>query len=127
MPDRLPIHSPPMRRLVLICMMLLLPVQWTWAAAAAYCAHESGQAAQHMGHHEHQHQGASDDHGGKPATKAVADNDCGVCHLSNLQWLDATVAALPVASEPAPRRDRGAFFRSHIPSGPERPDRARAA
>ena len=116
-----------MRRLVLICMMLLLPLQWTWAAAAAYCEHESSATAQHLGHHEHKHHAATGDKSDKSASKALADNDCGVCHLSSLQWVDVTIATMDMTSAPPPQLERGVLFSSHIPSGPERPDRARTA
>ena len=113
-----------MRRLVLICMVLLLPVQWTWAAAASYCAHETGLASKHFGHHDHQHKAASSEASkdGKSAPAGL-DTDCDYCHLSGLQWiapvqalvLSPTVAALPPDGPPL----RG----SHLTSGPERPDR----
>ncbi|MGD9944269.1 MAG: hypothetical protein AB7S98_13635 [Burkholderiaceae bacterium] len=43
-----------MRRWLLALMFIVLPLQASWAAAAAYCAHESGAAARHLGHHEHE-------------------------------------------------------------------------
>ena len=120
-----------MRRLVLICMMLLLPLQWSWAAAAAYCEHETGAAAQHLGHHEHKHQADASDKGGKngkAASKTVVDDDCSVCHLSGLQWLDGMAAATVPALQARPHPvDQQALFSSHIPHGPERPDRSRIA
>lgn len=115
-----------MRRFVLLCMMMLLPLQWSWAAAAAYCAHETGGAAQHMGHHEHQHQAGAEEQSKVPAKTAV-DNDCGVCHLSGLHWLDAASHAVLALTAPLPLHEPGVFFRSFVPSGPERPDRPRAA
>ena len=44
-----------MRRWLSILMLTLLPLQFSWAAVAAYCGHETGQHAEHLGHHEHQH------------------------------------------------------------------------
>ncbi|MBP6338936.1 MAG: cobalt-zinc-cadmium resistance protein [Vitreoscilla sp.] len=113
-----------MRRLVLICMMLLLPVQWTWAAAAVYCEHETGAAAQHLGHHEHKHQGATGEvsKDGKTQSPPSADNDCGICHLG-VQWLLADLTLALPSSTHSPRLDVLADFSSHIPSAPERPDR----
>lgn len=117
-----------MRRLVLICMMLLLPVQWTWSATASYCAHETGLASNHFGHHDHQHKVSSNE-----ATKdsktapAGLDTDCHYCHLSTAQAmasvqvmvLSRTASTLPPDDPPL----RG----SHLTSGPERPDRLPAA
>lgn len=100
------------RRLLLICLLCLLPLQWGWAAAASLCAHESGVGAQHFGHHEHRHQEAGEqtgdaDHAKQPIKKsgsnnsgpagAVAgtDGDCASCHGQSLN----AVLALP--AEPA--------------------------
>lgn len=44
-----------MRRFVIICLLMILPLQWSWAAAASVCAHEADSAAQHLGHHQHDH------------------------------------------------------------------------
>lgn len=46
-----------MRRLLLVLLMLTMSAQWTWAAVASACQHESGPAAQHIGHHAHVHEG----------------------------------------------------------------------
>lgn len=117
-----------MRRLVLIIMMLLLPVQWTWAAAAAYCAHESNVGTQHIGHHVHEHHASGDvSKDGKTPSPPSADNDCGVCHLSGAAWLVLGQDLAFSGTEVPPRLDELADFSSHIPSGPERPDRALAA
>lgn len=120
-----------MRRLVLICMMLLLPVQWTWAAAAAYCAHETGVAAKHMGHHEHKHQDQADAGKPSPDSKLTVpgglDSDCHFCHLGSVQWLAPTLVAAPPMTTAPPRFEYIEPTSSHIPSGPERPDRSLAA
>lgn len=34
--------------------MLAFLLQINWSLAKAYCSHESGSAAQHVGHHQHQ-------------------------------------------------------------------------
>ena len=73
----------PMRRWFAILLLVLLPLQAIWAAAAPYCEHEQAPAAaKHLGHHEHEHQDVDvgpDESPGKPgATHA----DCHVCHGS---------------------------------------------
>ncbi|MBA4342298.1 MAG: hypothetical protein C0423_09110 [Methylibium sp.] len=78
---------------MLIFLLLLLPVQWTWAAAASICRHESSIHASHFGHHEHRHDhqasatasvDASDD------TPQQGDSgvhaDCATCHAA-VPWL----------------------------------------
>jgi hypothetical protein len=76
-----------MRRWIAIVMLMLLPAQMSWAAVAAYCAHErSGAAAPHVGHHDHGgHAHAlaaasseAADEGAAPS--ASPDADCGHCH-----------------------------------------------
>jgi len=44
-----------MRRWLAIFLLVLLPAQLGWAAVGVYCAHESGAAADHFGHHAHRH------------------------------------------------------------------------
>lgn len=44
-----------MHRFVIICLLMILPLQWSWAVAASVCAHEADGTAQHLGHHQHEH------------------------------------------------------------------------
>ena len=44
-----------MRRWLSILLLVFMPFQFSWAAVATYCEHESGTRAQHFGHHEHEH------------------------------------------------------------------------
>lgn len=118
-----------MRRLVLICVMLLLPVQWTWAAAASYCGHETGIASKHFGHHDHLHKASSSDasKGGKSTSPAGLDLDCGYCHLGGSQWIAATQILLLLQMEATHSTEGPPPRGSHLTSGPERPDRLLAA
>ena len=86
----------PMRRWFAILLLVLLPLQALWAAAAPYCEHEKTPAAsKHLGHHEHEHQeavpGDVDTDGGSSLPTA-GHTDCHVCHGS------AVVAAVSVAA-----------------------------
>jgi hypothetical protein len=67
-----------MYRLVALFFALLLPLQFAWGAAAAYCQHEATiETSNHFGHHEHVHKADAK----KPAsTKLAGDTDCGTCH-----------------------------------------------
>lgn len=67
------------RRFVLVFMMCLLPLQWSWAAAASVCEHESGGKA-HFGHHEHQHADDTGSDAGSHSGPAAEHPDCQVCH-----------------------------------------------
>ena len=79
-----------MKRLLLILLLTLLPLQLSWAAVSGYSQNESVEAAQNFGHHEHKHQAQADD---MPKTKSSLslDPDCGVCHLSCV-----VIPAMPV-------------------------------
>ncbi len=88
-----------MRRFLILLFAIMLPLQFAWAGAAAYCHHESAPqdntiaAASdnwHFGHHSHAHQGKVSQHGstdskdGKGNIK-LPDLDCAVCHFASAQ------------------------------------------
>jgi Ca2+/Na+ antiporter len=92
-----------MRRWLLILLIALLPLQFTWAATAAYCQHERAANTQHIGHHEHEHkeraeQSAVKDKSQESSTlgSKASDSDCGYCHLSTVK---PVVMAAPKLSE----------------------------
>lgn len=91
-----------MRRLIVILMLLIVPLQLGYAAAAAYCQHESGSAAGHFGHHAHEHHERSTDAKdvGKGKVSMQVDQDCGFCHL---QMPQLPTQPLPWASLPTER------------------------
>jgi hypothetical protein len=52
-----------MRRWIAIFLIVLLPLQFSWAVAADYCLDEQGSGAAHFGHHahpDHEHAGVDD-------------------------------------------------------------------
>lgn len=75
-----------MIRWLLIVLMVLLPAQFSWAAAAPYCAHESDPTSFHIGHHAHVHRGSSADAQQTPAapdeetSKGALGSDHSDCH-----------------------------------------------
>ena len=74
-----------MRHWLLIFLVVLLPMQLSWAAVASYCQHESnGATAQHIGHHDHDHEGdagpADSSNGKTTGSSGAVDLDCGTCH-----------------------------------------------
>jgi hypothetical protein len=76
------LQSATMKRYLAIFLLVLLPMQFSWAAMAGYCQHETGVTAQHPGHHAHDH--ATADHqesSAKTAPSACMDHDCATCHL----------------------------------------------
>lgn len=114
-----------MRRWLTLLLLVILPLQFSYAVAASYCQHESGTHAGHFGHHVHVHQdGDHEGHDGKgkPKSKLLIDNDCTGCHWSKPELLpDALeVPALPAAS--APHASDLAPYSSVDPHRIERPN-----
>jgi hypothetical protein len=117
-----------MRRWLLILLLVAIPFQVVWGSAARYCAHETSVAAKkHLGHHEHSHQ-VDGDAGvaldPDPGAVTTYDQDCSICHLGAAVSLTGSmpvIVAVPTASRPGTPPQR---FLSHVPAGPERPDRA---
>ncbi len=120
-----------MRRWVFAFLLLVVPFQLVWGSVAPYCAHEvSVSAKKHFGHHEHKHQAGGDI---VSATDDAADNtgayhaDCESCHLGCSAFIPTmipAVVALPHRNATRPPEPR---YDSHIPGGPQRPDRAHPA
>jgi hypothetical protein len=121
------------KKLLLILLLTILPIQYSWSMAAVYCQHEQGKVS-HFGHHGHQHQATaadegadgSDGHGaGKDAHKSKpskAHTDCEVCH-------HAVQASVPAADMPAMSVGGDTYalllpsqYLSHISEGPPRPN-----
>ncbi|HKX40119.1 MAG TPA: DUF2946 family protein [Burkholderiaceae bacterium] len=87
-----------MKRFFVLLLAVLLPLQFAWGAAAAYCQHETTtQSAAHLGHHQHVHKAEPGDGKvvGKVAGKLAADYDCGYCNT-------ATAAVMPAFETPLP-------------------------
>jgi len=114
-----------MRRRLVVFILLVLPFQFIWAAAAPYCAHETAAAAsKHPGHHQHIHQGGSDvaKAGDDGAGSGTNHTDCASCHAGAAATLPLPAADLTATPREVLREPTGPHYRSHTPSGPERPD-----
>lgn len=94
----------PMRRWIAILLLIVLPLQLTWAVAANYCQDESGSGVRHFGHHLHGHQGGVGSAKGAAKGgvkdlvkgKQQADRDCGCGgHLCGAHLLPTRVEAKP--------------------------------
>lgn len=112
----------PVKRLLIILMLLALPLQFSWAAAAVYCQHEEASTTQHFGHHEHKHDAEADQQIEKSSLSKL-HKDCGYCHaVSQASFLMQTaLLVIPTGSVHAELQPPS--FSSHIPDGPRRPDR----
>lgn len=112
-----------MKRLLLIFLLALFPLQASWAAVAAYCQHEEGAAAQHLGHHEHVHQASSADKRAPSGPSTVGlDLDCAACHASHVQPLLTDEISLPSLLAPSPALSRSLPYLSIAAGVPEKPN-----
>lgn len=85
-----------MRRWIAILLMIVLPLQLSWAVAANYCQDEQGAGAQHFGHHVHLHHDGLDAAKKLAKGKQQADRDCGCSgHLCGAHLLPAGLGDLP--------------------------------
>ena len=76
-----------MRRFLALLLLVMLPLNAAFAAAAGYCQHQKeSQQAAHFGHHTHHHDRAVDKVGD---SGAQTDLDCGFCHLSFSSFVPA--------------------------------------
>jgi hypothetical protein len=81
-----------MRKWLAILLLVFMPLQLTWAAMELYCQHESGAAAKHFGHHDHQHKTVDDTDASPDLNKyAGGDPDCAACHAGCASVLADTV------------------------------------
>lgn len=69
-----------MRRWFAVLLLMFLPLQAIWAAAAPYCAHEEDPATMHVGHHTHEHRDAQQSDDDESDELAGSHADCHVCH-----------------------------------------------
>ena len=125
-----------MRRWLSILLLVLLPFQFSWAAAASYCQHETGRLASHFGHHEHQHEPqheraklktSSADQGDAISKLGVLDNDCAVCHLGCVSPVATPQVVDFVRAIQVHDLSPVFGFESHISGVPQRPDCSLAA
>lgn len=103
-----------MRKFLILIFLIVLPLQWTTAAVAAYCLHETdGPAQQHMGHHAHEHQSDAAPTGDDPAGTDF-DADCPSCHSHYVQ------AAIVIDQATVPMSaDRNVIsYRAFLPEPP---------
>jgi len=113
---------------MLVCLLMLLPLQWSVAATGWYGPHpetEAQQGAWQLG----EMWIAASDAGAETTPTGVADSKhaCSSdCHVDDPLVLGVPLSGVP-PQHAAPHFEYFAPTSSHIPSGPERPDRLRAA
>lgn len=118
---------PPVRRLLAIALLALLPLQFSWAAVAAYCEHEAAVGAGHPGHHEHAHHGDAsldaDSDRSANSTAGSGDVECSHCHChGHCNGLLTLPDGLPGGLSTAPpSASADEAEGAHAPARPERP------
>ena len=118
-----------MRRLVLICLLMLLPLQWSVAAIGGYGPHpeiEAPDGTRPLAQTLLAASGGSVD----IAATGVADNEppcSSECHVDDPLWIGAPPSGVPPPHAAPPHFEYCAPTSSHSPPGPERPDWPAAA
>lgn len=114
------IYSAAVKRFVLLLLLTVLPLQISWAAGVAHCAHESDDgvhaSAVADGAHAHVHD-ADDGDEGHAAGPGI---DCSSFHLVALEPPVTSAQSLSRAGGTV-ADVRCAGYKSHIPSGLDRP------
>jgi len=106
-----------MRFWVITFLMVLMPLQFSWAATGQYCQHEKDISSKHLGHHVHQHPSPDrTDSNGDLGSVQVTDADCGTCHAG-------CSIALPKSEDTGSNQSK-LVFAAHPrdPSNPVPPD-----
>lgn len=101
-------------------MLMVLPLQYSWAAAAVYCEHDQEHSV-HFGHHGHEHQGQADQPDDQGKTGKV-HSDCEYCHFSCQAPFLPVLPDLALADGEIRLKPVRLSYTSYIPEGPKRPD-----
>jgi hypothetical protein len=111
-----------MKRYLAIFLLVLLPLQFSWAAIASYCQHETVETVEHPGHHSHVN--ASDDHQEthkNSSQSAGMDHDCATCHMGCTAALTSDMSPTTVATSNNHPLHLQAFPSTLSSERPERP------
>jgi cytochrome c553 len=109
------------KKLLLILLLTILPIQYSWSMAAVYCQHEPGKVS-HFGHHTHQHQTQADDGATDSGKSSKVHTDCEVCHhavQASAPAADGMALAQIVSVHAPPLPSQ---YLSYISEGPPRPN-----
>ncbi|MCU0767916.1 MAG: hypothetical protein MUD07_00505 [Burkholderiaceae bacterium] len=121
------IHSAAMRRWLAVLLLVLLPLQFSWAAAANYCGHHSGAAADQFSPHDHvfHHHGDAVDTGVADLADGALTSESGVdsghCHGYCVGMLDVPTLPLPMSVGSTPPSLHDTPSDEHVSAKPERP------
>lgn len=123
-----------MRHCIAVLLLVLLPLQFSWAAVADYCEHASSSVTDHPGHHDHSGHAHGAKAGGSDAQAASEDGssapldlDCGHCHGHCAAVLDVLEGLQPAAPRGAAPTLGELHCAEHTPAQPDRPQWASLA
>jgi hypothetical protein len=121
-----------MHRWLLTFLLVLLPLQFVWAAAAPYCGHEQSSDAQHVGHHAHVHRTSKSEAPGAEHSLVTSDagttldndldNDCVFCQHSACKSVIFEVSSLADIARSAVQAPTDAVRPMPEPDHIERPN-----
>ncbi|WP_157667506.1 hypothetical protein [Comamonas serinivorans] len=105
---------------LLLALLCLMPLQFSWAAVARYCQHEAVAPAQqpHAGHHSHEHRAQV-----AGVVSSLPDADCHYCHASVAPFVISQYAQQAPSVPPQQRlQSPNPAFPGWIPPGIDRPN-----
>jgi hypothetical protein len=108
------------RRLFVVFLLFLLPMQTLWASVNSYCQHEETVGTEHVGHHSHEHSASELDDANELG--ASADTDCDYCHHACSNIISAPVRGAFIPCRFAPPAADLAQYRSFIADITHPPD-----
>ena len=121
-----------MRCCFAIVLLVLLPLQFSWAAVGSYCGHETQAEVEYFGHHDHKHHASSDlvklDANSDVNSDAVDGKssgamnlDCGHCHGTCSMMLNLPLVLPGALSTAPPIATIDEPGGAHAPTRPARP------
>jgi hypothetical protein len=121
-----------MVRRFLHLLMLVMAFQLSWNVVTHYCTHETGRAANHLGHHQHEatpDELAQADHARPDTAKKAGVHDVHCASCAHLVLAAPALPAIPFGPIDAERTAAGASAApdSAYATPPERPQWSRRA
>lgn len=112
-----------MRFFFITFMLLFFPLHVTWAAASAYCQHETGSASYHFGHHAHAHKSNQNHDSHESSSKKLFHEDCGYCHSATASFVPIPCSKVVLIFQKNIMNFQYLFFTAATPlSIPEKPN-----
>lgn len=110
-----------MKKLFLIFLLVVMPLQSSWAMVAIYCQPENEVTAKHFGHHEHQHEHHHAQAGPDSDGDLKSTSDCLDCHGLHSGIAVSSFDVAPSGPIAGPPADVKARLISTSTSRPEKP------